>query len=184
MSQVWSEINKVVNVLDIAAAGHSTSSGATIDTDIVHLENYKKLTYLITLGSTAAANIPTVNVFAGETASTATTAIAFKYRTQITEIGGTTGTSGSDVSSTMNDSTGDGFQFTTGSTGGVNGGMYIVEVDPSVVAACTSTGDSFDHVKLRFTNSSAGAAAAQHYSCLAVLSEPRYPQAILQTAID
>jgi len=176
MSQVWSEINKVVNVLDLKS--QSATTGGTIDTDIVHLENYKKLTYLITLGSTAADNLPTVTVYAGESSTAAATAIAYKYRTQITGTGGTTGTTGSDVSSTMSDTTGDGFAFTTGA----NGGMYIIEVDPSTVAAADTTDQTYDHVKLRFTNGST--AAAQIYSCLAVLSEPRYPQAILVTAID
>jgi len=176
MSQVWSEINKVVNVLDLKA--QSATTGATIDTDIVHLENYKKLTYLITLGSTAAGNTPTVTVYGGETSTAATTTIAYKYRTQITGTGGTTGTTGSDVSSTMSDTTGDGFAFTTAN----NGGMYIIEVDPSTVAAADTTDQTYDHVKLRFTNAST--AAAQLYSCLAVLSEPRYPQAVLVTAID
>jgi len=178
MSQVWSEINKVVNVLDIGATGHSSTASGVMDTDIVHLENYKKLTYLITLGSTAADNTPTVTVYAGETNTGATAVIPFKYRTQITGTGGTSGTTGSDVSSTMSDTTGDGFAFTTAN----NGGMYIVEVDPSTVAAADTTDQTYDHVKLRFTNASS--ATAQYYSCLAVLSEPRYPQAILQTAID
>jgi len=180
MSQVWSEINKAVNVLDMGATGHSSSASGVINTDVVNLENYKKLTYLIALGSTAAGNIPTVTVLAGET-NTATgvaTAIAFKYRTQITETGGTTGTTGSDVPSALIDTTGAGFAMSTDN----NGGMYIVEVDPSIVAAADTGDQTYDHVKLRFTNAST--AAAQIYGCLAILSEPRYPQAILQTAID
>lgn len=176
MSQVWSEINKVVNVLDLKSQTATASTG--IPCDIVHLENYKKLTYLITLGSTAAANWPTVTVCAGETATGATTAIPFKYRTQITGTGGSAGGAGSDVSSTMSDSTGGGFAFTTGN----NGGMYIIEVDPSTVAAADTTDQTYDHVKLLFTNATSG--AAQIYGAIAVLSEPRYPQAVLQTAID
>ncbi|MBA7547297.1 hypothetical protein ES705_39711 [subsurface metagenome] len=167
--------------MDIGASGHSATTGTIIDTDIVNMANYKKLTYLITLGSTAAANKPTVNVFAGETDTGATAPIVFKYRTQITSTGGTAGGTGSDVSSTMSDTTGGGFAFTTDN----NGGMYIIEVDPSTVAAADTTDQTYAHVKLRFTNTSSTAtSAAQYYSCLAVLSEPRYPQAILQTAID
>jgi len=174
MSQVWSEINKVVNILDLKSQSTGTSTG--IDCDIVHLENYKKLTYLITLGSAGAKNTPTVTVCAGETATGATTAIPFRYRTQITGTGGSTGSSGSDVPGAL--TTGTSFLFTTGA----NGGVYIIEVDPSIVASQTSTGDSYDHVKLRFVNGTT--ANAQIYGALAILSEPRYPQAILQTAID
>lgn len=180
MSQLWSEINKVVNVLDLKS--QSATTGLAIPCDVVNLENYKKLTYLITLGSVAAANKPTVTVLTGETAAATgvTTAIAFKYRTQVAGTGGSAGGAGSDAPSILYDSTGDGFAFTTGA----NGGVYIIEVDPSTVAAADTTDQTYDHVKLVFTNSTAGAAAAQVYGTTAVLSEPRYPQAILQTAID
>jgi len=183
MSQVWSEINKVVNVLDISSGGHSSTASGVTQTDIVNMANYKKLTYLITLGLTSVDNTPTVTVYAGETCTGATDVIPFRYRTQITGdaggtgVGSSGGTTGSDVSSTMTYTTG-GFAFTTGA----NGGMYIVEVDPSTVAAADTTDQTYDHVKLLFTNAST--ANAQLYSCLAVLSEPRYPQAVLQTAID
>jgi len=173
MSQLWSEINKVVNVLDLKS--QSASSGGTIDTDIVHLENYKKLTYLITLGSAAVINTPTVTVYGGESATGATGAIAFRYRTQITGRGGSSGTTGSDVSGSL--TTGSSFTISTGG----NSGMYIVEVDPPTVAAADTSDQTYDHVKLRFTNATG---VGQIYGVTAVLSEPRYPQAILQTAID
>jgi len=176
MSQVWSEINKVVNVLDMKS--QSGTSGAAINCDIVNLENYKKLTYLIALGSDAAANAPTVTVYGGESATGATTAIAFRYRTQVTGNGGSTGTTGSDISSALTTGATTGFQMSTGD----NNGVYIIEVDPPTVLAASTTGVSFDHVKLRLTNSTDS--AAQIYGVIAVLSEPRYPQAILQTAID
>ncbi len=179
MSQVWSEINKVVNVLDLVE--HVATTGLATETDIVNLENYKKLTFLITLGSPGDANFPTVKAYAGETATGATNEIAFKYRTQISGSAGSTGTTvaaGSDVSSALTDTTGDGFVMSTGI-----GGMYIIEVDPSTVAAADTTDQTYDHVKLTFTNDSSSASAAI-YHAVAVLSEPRYPQAVLVTAID
>jgi hypothetical protein len=175
MSQVWSEVNKVVNVLD--PASQSGTSGAEIATDIVNLKNYKKLTYVIHTGA-AAANIPVVTLYGGETSTGATTAITFKYRTQVVGTGGNAATSGSDVSSALTDATVAGFALGTGEAGGV----YIIEVDPSTVCAADTTDQTYDHVKLMLTN--VATVAAQIYGVLAILSEPRYPEAILVTAID
>jgi len=178
MSQVWSEINKVVNVLDLTAQAATAST--YFATDIVNMANYKKLTYLITLGSTATpTNTPTVTVLAGETNTGATAAIAFRYRSQIDGTGGSAGDALSDVPGTLTLTTGTaGFAMSSADAGG----MYIIEVDPPTVATADTKDQTYDHVKLLFTNAST--AAAQIYSCVAVLSEPRYPQAILQTAID
>ena len=182
MSQLWSEINKVVNVLDLKE--HVATSGIATDTDIVNLENYKQCTFLITLGSPGDANFPTVQAYAGESATGATNEIAFKYRTQISGSAGSTGTgaaggtTGSDVPSALTDTTGDGFVMSTGI-----GGMYIIEIDPSTVAVADTTDQTYDHVKLKFTNDGSSASAAI-YHAIAVLSEPRYPQSILVTAID
>ena len=174
MSQVWSEINKVVNVVN--PASQSSTAAGVITGDIVNLENYKKLTYIVQTGASAA-NIPTITVYAGETSTGATTEIAYKYRTQV-KAADATSASG-DVPGVLTDTTGDGFAITTAKAGGV----YIIEVDPSTVAAADATDQTYDHVKIVLTNSTA-TVAAQIYGVLAVLSEPRYPQAILQTAID
>ena len=172
MSQVWSEINKVVNV--IPPASQTGTTGATVTSDIVNMENYKRLTFIVQTG-TSGANTPTITVYAGETSTGATTAIAYKYRTQCL----TTNTSASgDTPSELTDADSDGFAITTS----ITGGCYIIEVDPSTVAAADTSDQTYDHVKLVLTNS--GTAAAQLYGVLAILSEPRYPQDVLQTAID
>ena len=173
MSQVWSEINKVVNVCN--PASQTSTTGDTVTTDIVNLENYKKLSYIVHTGASAA-NTPTITVLAGVSNASAATAIAFKYRTQIAGTGGASGTTGSDVPSALTDATSTGFTMTTAKAGGV----YIIEVDPSTVAA---GGTDYDHVTMLLTNDGS-TAAAQIYGVTAVLSEPRYPQGILQTAID
>jgi len=173
MSQVWSEINKVVNVHSPASHVASTS----FLTDVVNMENYKKCTFLLMTGASAA-NTPAVKIYADDsstgTTSTGMTAIAFKYRTQIASTGAET-LAGGDVPSALIDATSTGFVLTTAKAGGV----YIIDVDASTVAAA---GTDYDHVALAVTTGAAGATAL--YGITAVLSEPRYPQAILQTAID
>lgn len=181
MSQVWSEINKVVNVLDPASSGtgHASTASGVTTSDIVNLKNYKKCTFVIHTGASAA-NTPVVTILAGENNTTSDTAIAYKYRTQIVGKGGYLGATGSDVPSALEDATATGFAMTTETSGGV----YIIEVDAPTVCAGTTAGAAtdYDHVKMVLTNGST--AAAQFYGVIAILSEPRYPQAILQTAID
>ena len=175
MSQVFSEINKIVNVYDPQA--DTTSSGATVATDIVNMENYKNLTYIVHTGASAAST-PVITVLAGETSTGATTAIAYKYRTQIAGTGGASGTAGSDVPGALTDATTAGFSMTTSKAGGV----YIIEVDPSTAAAADATDQTYDHITLLFTISTTN--ASHIWGVLAVLSEPRYPQDVLVTAID
>ncbi|GAH54156.1 unnamed protein product [marine sediment metagenome] len=176
MSQVWSEINKVVNVSEPAAHAGTTTSYYT---DIVNMENYKKCTFILASGSTGAANSPVITVVTGASSTAATTAIAFKYRTQIASTGACSLTGG-DVPSVLTTTTGTaGFAISSGKAGGV----YIIEVDAADVAAGTTTSAAtdYDHVALKI---STGATEAAHiYGIIAVLSEPRYPQAILDTAI-
>ena len=167
MSQVWSEINKIVTALEPA-----NQSDANRTTDIVNLENYKKCTFIVHTGASAA-NTPTLTVVTGASSTGATTATAFKYRTMINAV---PPLAASDLPGDLTSSTGDGFAITTQKAKG----MYIIEVDASTVAAA---GTNYDHVALKFT-ASTSTHATQYYSVLAVLSEPRYPQDILVTAID
>jgi len=170
MSQIWSEINKVVGVLD--PASQSGSSGVAVNTDVVNMENYNKCTFLIHTGAISD-NEMTVAAYAVSSNATSGSTIDFRYRTQISGTGGNSGTTGSDVPSAL--TTGSSFLTTTGSAGGI----YIVEVDASTVAA---EGTDYDHTYLSLT--ATDNATARIYGVLAVLSEPRYPQGILQTAID
>ena len=142
------------------------------ETDIVNMENYKKCTFVIITG-VAAANAPVVTVNAGVDNVTCATPIVFKYRTQIAAV---PPAAGSDVAITLTDALVAGFAITTA----LAGGIYIVEVDAAVVAAGIANGD---HCSLEITQD--GATHAVHNYCiLAILSEPRYPQDILATAID
>ena len=82
MSQLWSEINKVVSVL----APVALTSGASVikHTDVVHLENYKKCSFLVTFG-VAANNRAAITVNAYSAATTGGSAVAYYYRTQVTK---------------------------------------------------------------------------------------------------
>ena len=166
MSKLWSEENKVVHVLTLA---EQTDGDHT--TDIVDMADYKRLTFLIVTGATAA-NIPQVTVLAGISNASAATAIIFKYRTQI---GAVPDAANSDVPSALVAAETTGFAVTTGKAGG----LYIVEVDVREVA---EGGSQYDHVCLKLTQD--GSTHAVHNYCvIAILSEPRYPQEVLKTAI-
>ena len=83
MSQVWSEINKVVN----AVIPSADAFGTNVNTDIINMENYKKCTFIIPTGSTSAdAGVVTVKAGMDNTTGCATV-IPFKYRTQIASTG-------------------------------------------------------------------------------------------------
>jgi len=155
---LWSEENKVYNVLIPVAdpwAGSTTGYG-------VHLENYKRLTYIIPTGvATSGAGVVTVN--AAASASGDGTAIAFKYRT----------CSSGGVYGTLTDATSTGFTMTMQRTGM----SYIIDVDVSDIAAA-STG--YDYSTLTVTEGAQDTPLV--VACvLAVLSEPRYPQGVLQS---
>ena len=163
---LWSEENKIVNVLDPA---EQTDGDHT--TDIVDVADYKRLTFVVFTGASAA-NIPTITILAGISNSSAATAIIYKYRTQI---GAVPPAANSDVPSALADAAVAGFAITTSKKGGV----YIIEVDVREVA---EGGVQYDHVCLKLTQD--GSTHAVHvYGVLAILSQPRYPEGVLKTAI-
>jgi len=152
---LWSEENKIYNVLIPVAdpwAGSTTGYG-------VHLENYKRLTYIIPTGvTTSGAGVVTVN--AAVSASGAGTAIAFKYRT----------CSSAGEYGTLTDSTG------LTMTMQREGMSYIVDVNVDDVAAA---GTDYDYSTITITEGAQNTPVV--VACvIAVLSEPRYPQATLQ----
>ena len=165
----FSERHKIVNVIIPVADAFTT--GAGVVSDIVHMENYRKCTFIIITGIAAAA-IQTVRVFAGIDNVTCATPITFKYRTQAAAA---VPLAGSDVPTVLADATIIGFPTITT----IGGGMAIVEVDAAVVAAA---GANFDHCALDLVDTTS--AAAQIGCVIAILSEPRYPQDVLATAID
>ena len=178
MSQVFSEINKINNAYTpgVSSSGVAAAPGnAAYETDTLHLENYKNATFIVTMGTAVAATHWNFKVMAGSANTTGTgaaTPINFYYRAQ-----GTTDTAYvDDIPGALTAGTSDGIDTTTGYVGGV----VIIEVDAPTVAAA---GTNYDHVKLHITGTTA-ADAPRAISIVAILSEPRYPQAVLATAID
>ena len=166
---VLSEKLKIVNVIDPVATACATGTS-----DIINLENYKKCTFIVATGASVGNSDSDITIYAGNANDSCSQVITFKYRTQIAAA---TPDPGSDVSSALTAVTvaATGFAMTASKKGGV----YIIEVDAAVVAAA---GTNFDHVALHFgAHTGAGAVVG---CVLALLSEPRYPQDILATAID
>jgi len=166
---VLSEKIKVVNATQPVADAFAAGDPLHLS-DTVNLENYNKCTFIIATGATTTAD-GVVTILAGATNVTPATAITFKYRTQIAAI---PPAQGSDVPSTLTDASTSGFVMTASKIGG----LYIIEVDAAVVAAA---GTNFDHCSLHVAEDTDDPQTA---CVIALLSEPRYPQDILATAID
>ena len=164
---VFSEKNKIVNVLIPVADAWA----GDVQSDVVNLENYNKCTFIIATGVSAANTDGVVTVQAGVSNAVCATDIVFKYRTQIAAV---PPADGSDIPSTLTDATVTGFAMTAAKGGGV----YIIEVNAADVAAGIAGGD---HCAVTVTEDSAGAQTA---CVIAILSEPRYAQDVLATAID
>lgn len=166
---VFSEENKIVNVLIPVADAFVTGVGVV--TDIVNMENYRKCTFIVVTGATSVAR-NTIRVFAGVSNAVCATPIVFKYRTQSAAA---VPLAGSDISLTLTDATVAGYAMAAS----VVGQVHIIEVDAAVVAAALA---GADHCALTLIDTVA--AAAQTGCVIAILSDPRYPQDILATAID
>ena len=181
---LFSEQNKIVNVImpGMQSSGQAAAFGtASTESDIVNMENYKYCTFIFSIGATTGdlhwnlvpMAVPT------STGIGVATRIPFYYRSQgTTEL--TQWVAGSDVPSALALGTTDGID--TAVAMGV-GSVYIIEVDAPTVCAAGTSGADFDHVKLYLTGTTA-ADAQRAASCIAILSEPRYVQDILVTAID
>jgi len=112
----------------------------------------------------AADNTNTITVQAGTAVDSCATDIVFKYRKIVS----------GDTYGALTQATTAGFSLTASTAN-----QYaIVEVDAETVAA---GGTNYDCVALTVTE--AGSAAAQVGCVVAILSEPRYPQELLATAI-
>jgi len=162
---LWSEGNKVVNAVIPVADAFATA----VSTDVVDMADYKRCTFIVATGATSTAN-GIITVLAGVSNASCTTAIIFKYRTQIAAV---PPAAGSDVPSALTAAAVTGFSMTASKAGG----LYIIEVDVREVAAA---GTNFDHVKLTVTEVTD---APQTACIIAILSQPRYPQGVLKTAI-
>jgi hypothetical protein len=180
MSQIFSEIHKINNVWTPAlgssgAAAAPGTTDASYETDILNMSLYKHCTFVISAGAIVEENHINVKVMACVSATEGgyTVPIDFYYRSQGS---GVVTAYTTDTPSALTAGTSDGFDT---SSGGV-GAIYIVEVDaPNILAE----GATYEHVKL-YIQGSTQADDPRNYSIIAILSEPRYPQAVLNTCID
>lgn len=182
MSGFFSEFNKVNIAVAPKLQSSGTGAGPTSgehDSDVLNLKNYKRIAFILSYGTCIASFDGKIRLFAGGTtdASNVATPIPFYYRSE-TVSGGTAATT--DEHSAVTAATTAGFSITTG----VDGMSYICETDAATVAAAGSTGGvPFHRVKLQFKHTTS-ASGPREWGCIAILSEPRYPQEILVSAID
>lgn len=158
---IFSDNHKVV----LATPPASDVWSGDVSSDIVLLEDYNHVTFIIITGA-AADNANTVTVQAcSNVTPDATSEMAFKYRSI---------TSG-DTYGTLTDAVaGTGFAFTASTANQ----YHIVEVDASDIEADTAT-----YTGVRVTVTEAGNETAQFGAIIAILSEPRHAKAGLKTAI-
>lgn len=156
---IFSQYHKVVNVFEPKTDRWNTDA----QSDIVSLKNYKHVTFLIMTGASAD-NTNAVTVQAGISISSCATDIVFKYRKIIT----------GDTYGSLTQASTSGFNFTASTANQYS----IVEVDAADVAAA---GTNYDCVAVTVTEG--GTATAQDGAIVAILSEARYPQEGLVTAI-
>jgi hypothetical protein len=153
----------VVNGLYAKTDAFDTS----MTTDFISLANYGRITFLINTGdATAGTANGTVTLLASAAAAgTSTTALAFKYRVCASSTSVDTWGALTDAAST-------GFSMTAG-----DNYQYLVEITADSVEA-QAAGKYFVALKVtEVTNDPCPAGVT------AILSEPRYPQAIPVTAI-
>lgn len=179
MSALFSEENKINLVLipGVQSSGAAAAAGsAAYETDTVSMAKFKHCTFIfqqgITTGSLSWKLIPMCGSAATTGTGAATPVGSYYYRTQ-----GTVPTTPytTDVPGTI----------TAGTSAGVNtssdgvGALYLIEVDAPKVHD-ESASNYF--VKLYIQGTTA-ADAPRGSACVAVLSKPRYPQAVLDSVI-
>lgn len=136
-------------------------------TDYISLANYGRITFLINTGNATSdtANGTVTLLASASAAGSSTTALAFKYRVCASS-------TSVDTWGALTDATSSGFAMTAG-----DNYQYLVEITADSVEA-QAAGKYF--VALKVTEGTNDPIVA---SVNAILSEPRYPQAIPVTAI-
>ena len=143
-----------------------------VDTDVISLRDYRRLSFLIMTGAIEDANISNLcTPYACTDASKSNpTAIAFHSRRCLSS---TT----VDTWAALTSRTSSGHNFATASGGAVANNMWFLEVLAEDVAAAYANAN-FCYLTIAETANKTITAA-----CIAILSEPRYPGAVPQTAI-
>ena len=151
-------------VADCFAAGTAT--------DVISMVNYRRCTFLVMTGAVedaAVSNIVTVDACSNAAAG-ATTAIAFRYRQCVSSA--TVDTWGALTAATSS-----GYNFSNHASMGVANTMWFVEVTSADLEAGTA---GYEYVRLAIAETVDKTITA---GCIAILSDPRYPQAVPVQAI-
>ena len=151
-------------VADFAAGG--------VNSDIVSLKNYRRATFLVYTGAVEDADISNlVTVEAcDDTTPTNSTAMAFhrRYCLSSTTV---------DTWGALTAATSSGYNFANQSDAGVANVMWLVEVTADEVEAAAA---GYEYVRLCIAETANKTITG---GCICILSDPRYPGAVPQTAI-
>ena len=176
---LFSERVHVVNAIP-AVDGSDTA----ITSDIISLKNYNHCAFTLTFGVvnasasavTATGSESNLIAYKGENVTTCATAFACSYRYCGTASAATNG----DILGALTDLATTGVSMGDGNTldfSGQTGAIIVVEIDATDLAPTVA--NPYNTVKIGFRFS----AHSVLLSCVAVLSELRYAQAVLPTAI-
>ena len=139
----------------------------SMTTDFISLAKYNRITFFVHTGNATGntANGAVTLLASASAAGTSTTALAFKYRVCASS-------TSVDTWGALTDATSSGFSMTAGDN-------YLYAIEITADDACAQI-DGKPFVALKVTESSNDPIVA---GVLAVLSDPRYPQAVPLTAI-
>lgn len=161
--------NKIINAL-VPIDGTS----ATLATDIISLKGYDQATFIIQIGVADTSSASTTNLIAykGEDVTTCTTAFATSgYRAEITASGDTL-----EALTAMPDT---GVSIGSGNTEDYDTGLCLFVVEIKAADLAPTIANPYDTVKLGVTLS----AHTCLISCICILSNGRYQNASMPTAI-
>ena len=165
---MFTQENKIVNAL-VPVDGNGTA----IVTDIISLENYDHITFILQIGIANTSSASTTNLIAnkGEDLVTCATGFACKYRAELTASGDTLGA--------LTALAATGVSIGSGNTEDYNTGLafFVIEIDAADLAPTIA--NPFKTVKLSVTMSSHSVLM----NAVAVLSKARFKSADQPTAI-
>lgn len=160
MSSKFIENNKIINALPPV----SHASGFNGSSDIISMKNYQHATIIITTGASSTSDsVLTVNA-ATDVAGGTNAAIAFQYRKNILT---------ADAFSALANATVSGVAMTASKANSV----YVIELDAAELLAAGQAYDCF------YLTATADTSNAQLVAVTVILSQPKYPQENLPSAI-
>ena len=142
-----------------------------VSTDIINMENYRRCTFVVSTGAiedNGISNLVTVDACDNTTPSN-TTAMAFTYRVCLSST--TVDTWGA-----LTTATSSGYNFAVNNA--VANAIWLVEITSAEIESAAA---GYEYVRLTIAETVDKTVTA---SCIAILSDPRYPQGVPITAIS